>query len=63
MKKHGRAQEMTRYNSAAFRVGAEAVRSGRLEDLLDAALQQVFGGDGTTCTTFACSVYAPPPPG
>jgi hypothetical protein len=56
--------EMTRLNGAAFRIGAEAVRGGRLESLLEEALRQVFGGDGTTssCTEFTCNVYAPPPP-
>jgi propanediol dehydratase large subunit len=57
-----KSQQITRFNRAAFRVGAETVRGGRLEQLLEEALSQVFGGDGTTCTAFTCSVYAPPPP-
>lgn len=65
MKKSRAAREMTRLNGAAFRVGAEAVRGGRLELLLEETLAEVFGGDGVdaaTCTEFTCNVYAPPPP-
>jgi hypothetical protein len=57
---------MTRLNGAAFRIGADAVRGGRLELLLEETLAQVFGGeasDAMTCTEFTCNVYAPPPPG
>lgn len=56
------AQEMTRLNRAAFRIGAGAVRGGRLDLLLDETLAQVFGGEpaGTgACTTFTCNMYAP----
>ena len=64
MKKTRASHEMTRLNGAAFRIGAEAVRSGGLELLLEETLSQVFGGDTTsaTCTEFTCNVYAPPPP-
>lgn len=57
--------EMTRLNGAAFRIGAEALREGGLELLLEETLSEVFGGlDGMTsaCTEFTCNVYAPPPP-
>ncbi|HEX9943021.1 MAG TPA: hypothetical protein VGG03_13465 [Thermoanaerobaculia bacterium] len=65
MKKFHASHEMTKLNGAAFRVGAEAVRGGRLELLLEETLSQVFGGsfDSATCTEFTCNVYAPPPPG
>ncbi|MEA2599296.1 MAG: hypothetical protein QOF89_288 [Acidobacteriota bacterium] len=64
MKKIRTSHEMTRLNGAAFRIGAEAVRSGGLELLLEATLSEVFGGDTIvgTCTEFTCNVYAPPPP-
>jgi hypothetical protein len=64
MKKTRASQEMTRFNRAAFQVGAEAVRGGRLDVLLEEMLSQVFGGsvDASTCTEFTCNVYAPPPP-
>jgi hypothetical protein len=52
---------ITRFNRAAFRVHVEEARSGRVELLLEEILTQVFAGDGTTCTAFTCSVYAPPP--
>jgi hypothetical protein len=64
-KKSSASHEMIRLNRAAFRIGGEAARSGRLELLLEETLAQVFGGDGfdtTTCTEFNCNVYAPPPP-
>ena len=57
-----KSAQMTRFNRAAFRFTAETARSGRLDLLLDEALTRVLGSDGTTCTTFTCSVYAPPPP-
>lgn len=64
MKKNRTSHEMTRLNGAAFRIGAEAVRSGGLESLLEETLAQVFGGDSinAACTEFTCNVYAPPPP-
>ncbi|HYO12908.1 MAG TPA: hypothetical protein VE685_06930 [Thermoanaerobaculia bacterium] len=65
MKKSRASHEMTQLNGAAFRIGAEAVRGGRLESLLEETLAQVFGGEGVdsaTCTEFTCNVYAPPPP-
>ena len=57
--------EMTCLNGAAFRIGAEALRKGGLELLLEETLSEVFGGlESTTsaCTEFTCNVYAPPPP-
>lgn len=59
--------EMVRLNGAAFRLDREAAQAGRLEDLLDETLAQVFGGDlvGTIigsilgCTEFSCNMYAP----
>jgi hypothetical protein len=57
--------EMTCLNGAAFRIGADALRKGGLELLLEETLSEVFGGlEGTTsaCTEFTCNVYAPPPP-
>jgi hypothetical protein len=64
MKRTRRPHEMTRLNGAAFRIGAEAVRSGGLESLLEEMLSDVFGGDtiNGACTEFTCNVYAPPPP-
>ena len=64
MKKSRASDEMTCLNGAAFRIGAEAVRSGGLDFLLEETLAGVFGGDTTfsACTEFTCNVYAPPPP-
>jgi hypothetical protein len=68
MKKKSReSQEIARLNRAAFLIGVESVRSGRLELLLEETLSQVFGVlgdslDASTCTEFTCNVYAPPPP-
>jgi hypothetical protein len=67
MKKSCVFQEMTHFNRAVFQIGAEAVRGGRLELLLEEMLTQVFGVlgdslDASTCTEFTCNVYAPPPP-
>jgi len=64
MKKNRTSREMTRLNGAALRIGAEAVRSGGLERLLEETLAEVFGGDtiNGACTEFTCNVYAPPPP-
>ncbi|MBW8874142.1 MAG: hypothetical protein JF614_04200 [Acidobacteria bacterium] len=64
MKKSRTSDEMTCLNGAAFRIGAEAVRRGELEALLEETLAEVFGGDTTAsaCTEFTCNVYAPPPP-
>ncbi|MDP9120212.1 MAG: hypothetical protein M3O15_02410 [Acidobacteriota bacterium] len=69
MNKFHASGEMTHLNGAAFRIGAGVVREGQLELLLDAALDRIFGGqDGgpavvSTCTTFNCNLYAPPPAG
>lgn len=63
MKKSVVSRELTSFNRAAFRLSIDAVRNGRLELLLEETLAKVLGGEGTTCTTFTCSVYAPPPPG
>lgn len=64
MKKSRVSKEMICLKSAAFRIGAEAIRKGALESLLEETLSQVFGGDtiSATCTEFTCNVYAPPPP-
>lgn len=67
VKKSRASQEMTCFNRAAFQIGAEAVRGGRLDVLMEEMLSQVFGGlgdslDASTCTEFTCNVYAPPPP-
>ncbi|HEY2294286.1 MAG TPA: hypothetical protein VGM86_26600 [Thermoanaerobaculia bacterium] len=61
------SKEMVCLNGAAFRLDREAAQAGRLEELLDATLAQVFGGDlvGTIvggligCTEFTCNMYAP----
>ena len=64
MKKNRTSLGVTRFNRAAFRIGADAVRGGGLDQLLEETLSQVFGGsfDEATCTVFTCNVYAPPPP-
>lgn len=67
MKKSRVCVEMTPLNAAAFRIGAEALRRGGLELLLEETLAQVFGGlvnesMDAACTEFVCNVYAPPPP-
>ena len=64
MKKQGNAaQEMVRLNGAAFRLGGEAVREGRMAQLLEETLAQVFAGSGGTnptgCVEFNCNLYAP----
>jgi hypothetical protein len=67
MKKSRVCVEMTPLNAAAFRIGADALRQGGLELLLEETLAQVFGGllnesMDAACTEFVCNVYAPPPP-
>ncbi len=42
MRKSRKSRDITPLNAAAFRIGAEAFRSGGLDRLLD----QVFGGLG-----------------
>ena len=61
MKKNRASHEMTRLNGAAFRIGAEAVRGGGLESLLEETLAEVFGGDtiNGACTEFTCNVDNP----
>jgi len=68
MRKSRKPTDVTPLNAAAYRIGAEALRSGGLERLLEETLAQVFGSLGeppaTTagCTEFTCNVYAPIPP-
>ena len=63
MKKTRRAQEITRFGRAAFRITAADVRNA---ELLDEALARVIGSLSTTpggdCTVFTCNLYAPPVP-
>ena len=63
MKKSRESQQITRRGKAAFRVGAEDLRAGRADLLLDETLARVFGGAISTvpaaCTAYSCSQYAP----
>lgn len=62
MKKTRRAEEVTRFGRAAFRITAADVRSA---ELLDEALARVIGSisiiPGGECSEFTCRLYAPPP--
>ncbi len=62
MKKTRRAQEITRFGRAAFRITAADVCNA---ELLDEALARVIGSlsitPGGDCSLFTCHLYAPPP--
>ncbi|HVT58590.1 MAG TPA: hypothetical protein VHR45_09330 [Thermoanaerobaculia bacterium] len=67
MNKSRKSHQITRRGKAAFRVGAEDLRGGRADLLLDETLARVFGGSlpistvPAACTAYSCSQYAPPP--